>query len=161
MSEPLKDRLTETEKAYLAGFFDGEGCVGYYKRADKSCKFSYVSLVALSQTDFRPILWVSEKVGFGSVITKNGKKHIEHQWTTNKRQHVHEFLEAILPYLILKKEQAEILLAHLQVEGFEPFKKGSVTSEVVARRDEVYLKLRALKTSNMLPLTAEISAVIH
>ena len=29
----LKERLTKTERAYLAGLFDGEGCVGYYKLA--------------------------------------------------------------------------------------------------------------------------------
>lgn len=149
---PLKDRLTEVEAAYLAGLFDGEGCVGYYKRADKSCRYSYVSLVCISQTDFRPIMWLHEKIGFGSVITKQGKKHIEHQWTTNKRQYVYEFLEAIKPYLILKKEQAEVLMTHIESEGFEPYKRGSVTPEVMIAREATYKKLRTLKISGMVAI---------
>jgi intein/homing endonuclease len=149
---PLKNRLTEAQKAYLAGLFDGEGCIGYYKRKGNRSKYSYVSLVTISQTDFRPILWLHEKVGFGTVITKPGKKHVEHQWTTNKRQYVYEFLEAIQPYLILKREQADLLLAHITIEGFEPYKKGTVTPEIVAARETVYQQLRSLKTSNMLTI---------
>ena len=145
----LKERLTETERAYLAGIFDGEGCVGYYKRRGNRSKYSYIALVAISQTDFRPIHWLQEKIQFGTVVTKAGKKHFEYQWSTNKKSNVYEFLDAIIPYLILKKEQAETLLAHLTAEGLVPFAKGSVTSEIVERRENIYTALRQMKIANM------------
>ena len=141
--------LTKTEKAYLAGIFDGEGCVGYYKRKGSRNKYSYVAMVLIAQSDFRLMSWLEDKIGFGSITTRIGKKHFEYHWQTNKRQHVIEFLEAIEPYLIIKREQARILIAHLQNEGMEPFKRGMVTPEVLEKRENVYSELRRLKICNM------------
>jgi hypothetical protein len=147
---PLKQRLTKSDRAYLAGIFDGEGCVGYYKRRGSRTKYSYVSMVLITQSDFRLMLWLEEKIGFGSVTSRAGKKHFEYHWQDNKKSDVVEFLEAIEPYLLLKREQARVLLKHLAAEGTEPFKKGSVTPDVLAKREEVYTELRRLKTCNML-----------
>jgi len=144
--------LTETEKAYLAGIFDGEGCVGYYKRIGSRRKYSYVSMVLISQSDFRLMLWLESKLGFGNITSRAGKKHFEYHWQTNKKQNVVDFLEAIEPYLVLKGEQARVLLKHLATEGTEPFRKGSVTPEILAEREKVYAELRRLKTCNMLAI---------
>lgn len=149
---PLKDRLTDIEKAYLAGIFDGEGCVGYYKRIGSRNKYSYVSMVLITQSDFRLMLWLESKIGFGNVTTRAGKKHFEYHWQVNKKSAVVEFLEAIAPYLILKGEQARVLLNHLAKEGTEPYKKGSVTVEILAERENIYAELRRLKTCNMLTI---------
>lgn len=149
---PLKERLTEPERAYLAGLFDGEGCVGYYKRRGNRNKYSYVSMVLITQSDFRLMLWLESKIGFGNITSRAGKKHFEYHWQTNKKSAVVEFLEAIEPYLILKGEQARILLNHLAEEGTEPFHKGSVTSEILTKREYVYGELKRLKVSNMLSI---------
>lgn len=148
----LKDRLTEPECAYLAGIFDGEGCVGYYKRKGNRNKYSYVAMIMLTQSDFRLMLWLEARIGFGTITSRAGKKHFEYHWATNKKQHVCEFLEAIIPYLLLKKEQAIMLLEHLTNEGMEPHKRGEVTSEILSKREQVYSELRRLKVCNMLSI---------
>ena len=152
MTLPLKDRLTEAERAYLAGIFDGEGCVGYYKRQGNRSTYSYVAMVLISQSDFRLMSWLENKIGFGSITTRAGKKHFEYHWQINKKSVVIDFLEAIEPYLVLKGEQVRTLLTHLTIEGTDPYKKGSVTTEIVADRERVYGELRRLKTCNMLTI---------
>lgn len=147
---PLKKRLTAAQRAYLAGLFDGEGCVGYYKRKGNRNKYSYVSMVLITQSDFRLMLWLEAKIGFGTITTRAGKKHFEYHWQTNKKSDVKEFLEAIEPYLLLKGQQVRVLLSHLTTEGTESFHKGTVTPEILAEREKVYSELRRLKTCNML-----------
>ena len=149
---PLKERLTESESAYLAGLFDGEGCVGYYKRQGNRNKYSYVSVVMIAQSDLRLMLWLESKIGFGTVTSRAGKKHFEYHWSTNKRQHVKEFLEVIQPYLILKKDQVDTLLMHIEQEGVEPLRRGMVTPDVLLKRENVYQRLRQLKVSNLLSI---------
>ena len=144
--------LSEIEKAYLAGIFDGEGCVGYYKRKGNRNKHSYISVVMISQSDMRLMHWVRDTVGFGTVYGREGKKHFEYHWETNKRAHVYEFLTNIRPYLVLKAEQVDTLLALIDKEGIEPQKKGTVTIEMLVERDAVYRKLRDLKVSNLTPI---------
>lgn len=155
---PLKERLTEVEKAYLAGIFDGEGCVGYYKRKGNRNKYSYVSMVCITQSNSEFMDWLQSTIGFGSVTSRAGKKHFEYHWQANKRANVYEFLEALEPYLIIKQAQARILLAHLQGEGLEAWPKGTVTSEVLAQRDHIYRELRRLKIA---PMLAVDSVAIH
>ena len=59
------------------------------------------------------------------------------------------FLNAIRPYLILKAAQVDVLLALINKEGLEPNKKGTVTPEMLAEREQVYTKLRSLKIANL------------
>ena len=144
--------LTETEKAYLAGLFDGEGCVGYYKRKGRRAKHCYMSLIAISQSDMRLMLWLQERIPFGSVYGKRGKKAFEYKWETNKRADVYTFLLTIQPYLVLKKEQVDVLLRHLEKEGLEPKLKGEVTPAILAQREQVYTELRRLKVCHKLAI---------
>ena len=137
--------LTETEKAYLAGLFDGEGCVGYYKRKGSRAKYCYMSLVMIAQSDMRLMLWLKDKIPFGTIYGKQGKKAFEYKWETNKRADVYTFLTTIQPYLVIKKEQVDILIDHLEKEGLEPKPKGGVTPEILAQREHVYSELRRLK----------------
>lgn len=147
---PLQDRLTTVECAYLAGLFDGEGCVGYYKRKGSRSKYSFLSTVMISQSAARLMTWLRETIGFGTIYSRPGKKNIEYHWETNKKADVVEFLAAIRPYLILKGEQVDILLDHLRAEGVEPLARGKVTPEVFAKREWVSNELKVLKRVNLM-----------
>lgn len=151
---PLKDRLSDTDRAYLAGLFDGEGCVGYYKRKGNRSKYSYVSVVMITQSNSEFMNWLHALIGFGNVTSRAGKKHFEYHWQANKRANVFEFLEAIEPYLVIKKKQAQVLISHLREEGLDAWAKGSVTEDVLQRRDSIYRKLRHLKIAPMLAVNS-------
>ena len=101
---------TEVEIAWLAGFFDGEGCIGIYP---KSKGYSYI--VTISNTDPRPLAKFREI--FGGNIHLNNNRHLAGHENDRPCYHyalyargAQLFLELALPYFVIKKEQAEIFL---------------------------------------------------
>ena len=136
--------LTEAEQGYLAGLFDGEGTIGYYDFRNR-----HECTAMITNADPRVMSWLLNKVGYGNVHTVRKaytrRKHTVHHWRICSRPRVQEFLETIYPYLIIKRDQAEILLNLWKIE--HP-KKNAITPEVKARRDEVMEQLKYLKTAN-------------
>ena len=78
-----KDRMiTETDRAYIAGLFDGEGSIYYAKRTEKKKKHNgkgYRSSMSqrismeITMTDESVIRWVHEVLGRGTVVRKPRK----------------------------------------------------------------------------------------
>ena len=61
--------VTENDKAYIAGLFDGEGSVSYYQRKEKrkGKKKAYnfwIIRCEISMTDEYVMKWFYEKLGF-------------------------------------------------------------------------------------------------
>lgn len=113
-----KKALSETQKAYLAGLFDGEGniYIADYevdaKRGDKVWRYRrYRTMVQLGNSDPRLIaLW---KNYYGGVLhnQKRHKPHYKHYviWSITGER-VIGVLKDILPYLIGKKKPAQAAL---------------------------------------------------
>lgn len=145
-----KNLMTETDKAYIAGFFDGEGCVGYYNaiKSNKKCNPAYHASVSISNTDPRVIRWIGDIVGVGRyniIRFKDGKRRVAYQWQLGKRSDVIAFLVTIRPYLKVKGDQVDVLLAHFDVEASYTRKHGSVTPEIVEGRRKVSDELKRMK----------------
>jgi len=116
------NQLTETEKAYLAGFFDGDGCVNIAIRQSKChATPSHYLQVIFSQCNEEFLTRWRNKVDIGS-IHKNTRltnlhatKELWH-WRVYDRQ-----AEAILlmmrDYLDIKQKQADIALKFMQTKG--------------------------------------------
>jgi hypothetical protein len=142
---PLKTRLTEPEKGYLAGLFDGEGTIGYYDFRER-----HESTVMITNADPRVMNWLVEKIGYGNVHTVRKayarRKHVVHHWRISNKPRVYDFLEAISPYLIVKKDQVELLL---NLWKSEKPGKNKITGELKARRDVAMDQLKFLKTSHL------------
>ena len=132
--------LTETERAYLAGLFDGEGTLGFYHYRRNRHEVT----VGIVNTDPRVHAWLREKFGCGSVrpSTKNRNNHVAYSWRIAGRTRIEPFLNAILPYLIIKKEQAQCLL-DLWSKELTP--KMRITDDVFAQRSQVEAELKHLK----------------
>src|SRR5215475_13682646 len=103
--------LTETEAAYLAGFFDGEGCINFTRAGKQK---TWVIRVAIRNTDLSVIKYIQSIAG-GRIETRTaypGKPtwKASHclRWDWD---HAIAFLEAIEPWVRIKKEQ--ILVAKM------------------------------------------------
>ena len=81
--------ISETDIAYIAGLFDGEGSIDFKKRKEKKRNGTYdcwrISM-EMSMTDESVLRWVHEVLGCGTVIKKprkglrkNGTKYLM-QW---------------------------------------------------------------------------------
>lgn len=127
--------MTEAEAAYLAGFMDGEGCVSVSKTGSRG----YNLRLQLAQNAPCP-LFDTLCVIFGGSVRKetsyNGKLHLK--WVVFNRQ-AEEVLKVVMPYLRLKRTQAELGVAFMGLVG----RRGKVISEEnLAERERIYLTLK-------------------
>lgn len=99
---------SEVDRAYLAGVIDGEGSIfATYRESDHNLGVR----VNVCNTDARLIEWIAARwVGRVTVTdrTKYGQKPI-HRWDADGKNAV-EVLRAALPYLVIKREQADVAL---------------------------------------------------
>jgi hypothetical protein len=101
--------MVNTTLQYIAGFFDGEGCIGIYYRKKTKDRFHLRTQLSQNKNKDIEILMNELVERFGGnlseQITLSG--NIKYNWQLNSDFAV-KFLEDICPYLILKKEQAII-----------------------------------------------------
>lgn len=141
--------LTETDKAYLAGLFDGEGCVGYYNsNPDREGTPYCCAQLIITMTDESVVRWVQRTLGCGhvSIAVKNDQvRRTAYQWQVSKKAQVRQVLSVIRPYLKVKAAQVDVLLALFNEEASYVMRHGSVSPEIAARRLETVQQLKALK----------------
>ena len=95
---------TEVEKAYLAGFFDGEGWVGIYVHG----RYNSPELrVSISQKDVEILHWIQDRYN-GNVALHRSNGIPLWQATTHV---AYKFLTDIRPYLRFKAAKADECIA--------------------------------------------------
>ncbi len=104
--------LTCAESAYIAGIIDGEGCISMSKIKTRN-SFSIKKRIMVANSNLLLIDWLHKTTGVGTVNehcngrnTQNGWKK-QHIWYLTSKTGV-ELIHQIMPYLILKKQQAEL-----------------------------------------------------
>ena len=119
----------QSKLAYLAGFMDGEGSFSIVKTyqivkavdGTKSKKIRYHLHIKIANTNLPVLQWIVENFG-GVVYTKknwNPKWKQRYDWTLTKNSRIEVFILGILPYLQIKKEQAQIALDFSRLHGQE------------------------------------------
>jgi len=127
MRQGSMKKLTETEKAYIAGLLDGEGCIGVFRQKikNRTHEYNFGARVIITNSNFPVICWLKEKTGIGCAYEYN-KSYKEnwnkvHRWQVTSRK-ARTFIKTIYPYLIIKKEIANVVLklpVHKKWEGRE------------------------------------------
>lgn len=135
-------KLSETDKAYIAGLFDGEGSVGWYEK-------SRTLTVLVCNTNFKALKWLQDHISYGTVNIKYENRNDWQnmwEWKIHSRQHVREFLSLIRPYLIIKADQVDLLLSFLDAEEKIPRKRGTKRPNNLAEMSsKLELDLKQLK----------------
>jgi hypothetical protein len=93
---------------YAAGIFDGEGCVSPYVANTHKGKYTTVRLrINVTNTSIELLEKLKTVFGVGSIRPKKRTTRQKScwQWTVTSKQ-AKTVLEKILPYLIVKKDQA-------------------------------------------------------
>jgi len=144
-------RMSDHERAYLAGFFDGEGSVGIYTRG-KVFPVMSVTIVQNSSpvVDALFLRW-SETLGgsFYKRLSESGRAKL--QWQATGANAV-TILEEMLPYLILKREQAELCLRWESLKsGVRRGKNGRLLpSEWTTEHHDLIRRVKELKREPVL-----------
>ncbi len=103
--------MTKEEKAYIAGFLDGDGCImlqliyrhdyllGYQIRA---------SIVFYQKTQYKWFLeWIKEKLNYGYIRNRNDGMS---EYTIVGVKETRKVIKILYPYIRLKKKQADLTL---------------------------------------------------
>lgn len=102
--------VTETDKAYLAGVIDGEGCITAIRDIRKK-RIEVTFQICVRMSARNVIELFSELYGGNVTVTKykNNKWSTQYQWRASGERG-EKLLWDILPYLRVKYEQAELYL---------------------------------------------------
>jgi LAGLIDADG endonuclease. len=131
---------------WLAGFFDGEGCVsGFsYFHPTKYIKHPRVNLqITITQKDKGVLKQIQSNYG-GSIYEKSSGHHCWNiKWTG--KQEMGRILRIIAPYVICKKEQVLLALKFIETLRDENLGSKGLPEEVHIKRKEIYDQLRVCK----------------
>ena len=99
--------VTTHDLAYLAGIVDGEGCI--YAEAKRSR--SSIRLT-VTNTSLALINWIVGRFGGNVHVCKKSRrrKRICYSWYVNGQRLAARILAAIIPYMVIKRKQAELAL---------------------------------------------------
>lgn len=145
--------------AYLAGIIDGEGTIyiGRVTRKRKcGIKVHYQTVMQVSNTDKCLIEWLKEHFG-GTMsqytpgqLPKNSRMHVYSWKITHELENI---CNAILPYLVTKKKQAEIMIKMRSTYDpiFSDRKKISkaLPAETMELRERLCQELKSLHIRNL------------
>jgi hypothetical protein len=151
--------VSEINWARLAAYVDGEGTIMIAKsRIHKGTKAAqYVLTLVVANTDPRLICWLNDNFGGHSYLRQLAGSKLSVSCGVVNRKNVMswrqfeeraaEIIRHIMPYLIMKREQAEIALAYRELRklGSKGRKLTPVDLEV---REEFRQKMCSLNSGN-------------
>ena len=103
------------EISYVAGFFDGEGCICISKHTSTVIRREGYHLVASISQRKKETLIEIQKI-FGGRIYGNGDGR-SFRWEVVRKNEAQTFLTTILPHLQLKRSQAKVGLLFLDLDS--------------------------------------------
>jgi hypothetical protein len=131
---------------YVAGIVDGEGtiCANYRKQGD------YILQVIIYNTSTVLMKWLIKNFGgkyyVRSVKSWNGKPgKIQYMWRPSGKKNRENFLLGILPYLVMKTEQAKLALEFIRLpHGTAPQRKIIAAKMKLLNRPDISVETNTL-----------------
>lgn len=144
--------VQELDRAWFAGFFDGEGCVCLRKHPVKQHIHWYIE-ICVPNTCFAPLDYAAERIG-GRVHTRcmsDGIHKDIRAWTATAAEAV-AILRAIRPYLRVKHRQADLAIEFQQhIESVRYGRWNPMPQEERDWRQQQWEKMRALNRRGVAP----------
>lgn len=140
--------MDQTELAYLAGLFDGEGCI-FIQKLNKQRGFitsRYRLTVQITNTCESIMMWFKSQ-GWYVLERKKMKKEWKRCWVGKLHdRNASRFLESVLLYLRVKRDEAEVALEFQKHKDEEPINgRNGLTSIEIEYREKLKRRLSELK----------------
>lgn len=106
------NKLSETERGYIAGFIDADGSIYFKKRG----KYKPMPIITISNTNLKVLEIIKELIGAGTI---NQARHLKRPNETPfyiyrlQNKQIIPLLDQVLDLLIVKKNKAKQALAGL------------------------------------------------
>lgn len=111
-------RISETDKAYIAGIMDGEGDIALFPSYPRGKKYLSVR-IGISNTSLDLLLWIQSLYGgkiadrteesVSPTTKRHGRKPF-YRWNLHGQARIERFLHDINPYLKIKHLRAKVAL---------------------------------------------------
>ena len=142
--------LPETTKAYIAGFIDGEGWIGIQcarntRSSRRGRKFSGV--ITIVNTNLEALEQLRAEVGMGHFVEmpRLSERHKQLWHLTFSTRQAARLLEAVSPYLRIKRRQAEVYLEFMGTADAPRRQRGKpLSDEDFAFQASQYEEMRRL-----------------
>ena len=138
---------TETDRAYMAGFVDGEGHIGIGLLSTNTGRKRHTLNVTVTNTHIEALNELSEIWGPKVVNLRqrqdNWRPTGDIKWNTGAAA---EMLRELQPYLRIKKEQCRIALEYAETINRPRFHAKYVEQDVWEERERLRLEIRALNS---------------
>ena len=108
------DHIDKWKLAYVAGILDGEGWIGISKR---SKTMTLTPAVEVSMSDIKCISLLHNVTGLGTISIKTNRgwsSNTMYYWCIRGRLEIYWLLKAVHPFLVTKREQADIMIEFLE-----------------------------------------------
>jgi hypothetical protein len=132
--------------SYLAGLIDTDGSLSIRKNKaqgdDKNYRYS--SFIQLGMNDVRGLNFIKENCPYGRFKILKARTCVTgftNKWIVQNRENIKEILLKIIPFLKVKKEQAEILLFFCKNYKPVQHRQSSIPKEELEFRENCYKKL--------------------
>lgn len=127
------NNISSVDRAYIAGFFDGEGTIGLRTSHSNDRRTpSYTLRARISNTNKDILIWIQLIVGYGHIHCckqiKDYKPQFEIAWSGKIAS---ELLLQLYPYIKIKKLQAEIGIKFAETIG----NRSRLSKETIIIRD--------------------------
>lgn len=104
----MERKWTEVDLAYLAGIIDGEGSFSLHNFGTHRFGCSLM----VGNTDPRMTEWLRERFGGTVRVEKKGERCKPcYRWKASA-QDLNAIITAVLPFLVIKRDRAELILAY-------------------------------------------------
>ena len=156
----------EVEKlAYIAGILDGEGSIMIMRqasesfmkqRAERGCFHPhYAPCIRIGMQDRSALDLIVDATGIGFVHTEKPYHHKKpmYRWMVRSKAEITQFLKLMMPYLLVKKDQAILCLKF--VEEWVSFNGSRLTPEILQKREEAWSQMRKLNGVVFTPATTK------
>jgi hypothetical protein len=154
---------TPTQCAYLAGIIDGEGSIyiGNFSKSKSTGTPYYQTNIEVTNTDEKLIDWLMTNIGgrkniYTAKQTPKNSRRTVYRWIATGEL-VSHMCPRILPYLIIKVRQCEIMIEMRKtydetgsrfVKGQRTFGTPSVPDHILSKRLELFNEIRSLHCRN-------------
>lgn len=139
-------KFEKAKIGYLAGLIDGEGTISIIRGTAPTVRKNrgdgtrvdnyrrYNAVIYIANTDRRLINWLISNFGgsYNIYIHKNKPTWKDKlTWYVCGQKAKEHFLLALMPYLVIKREQAKVVLNFLRIVGENPQKRDDLYRQVL------------------------------
>lgn len=142
--------ISITQAAYIAGITDGEGNISLHRKQKKSHhNYTYSCDVSVTNTKIQLLSWLKQVTGLGIIAPAPTNPRWKPRWKWSL--HIEEipcFLQAILPYLVIKAEHASLMLEFCEFNKYHgpnhPISEEDIIRKMVIFDELAELNVRGL-----------------